>query len=45
MLHGCCVHLLDVCMYMLLEDTDLLLAEHRATGGAELLQPHICQAV
>lgn len=45
MVHGCCVHLLDMCIYMLLEDTGLLLAGHAATGGTKLLQPHICQAV
>lgn len=37
--------LLDMCIYMLLEDTDLILAGHTATGSTKLLQPHICQAV
>lgn len=43
MLHGCCVHVLDVGVYMLLEDaySALLLAEHRAISDRTAAASHL----
>lgn len=43
MLHGCCVHVLDVDVYTLLEDaySALLLAEHRAVSDRTAAASHL----